>query len=88
MTAEVEVGAETAQALPTLFDAMAGVQCTGIMDDPEKLHAAIIARREWVLAEAKLLTQWAETVRAREAEATSQRKAARLFGLSRVRPKK
>lgn len=84
-----EVGTDTAQTVPTLVDAMVGVRCDD-MDDHEKLHAAIIARREWVLAEAKLLTQWAETVRAREAAATSQRKAAKLLGVSRgaVRPKK
>lgn len=85
MTAEV--GTETAQSLPTLVDAMVNVRCDD-MDDPEKLHAAIVARREWVLAEAKLLTQWADAVRTREAAATSQRKAAVKFGLSRVRPKK
>ncbi len=86
-----EVGTDTAHDLPTLIDAMMGVHVADILDDPALLHAAIIARRDWHEHASKLLTRWADSVRAREVERLgSQRKAAAGLGVSRgaVRPKK
>lgn len=86
MTAEV--GADA--ALPTAFEIMAEVDCGGILCDPVALHAAILARRDWHDHASKLLTQWAELVRARAVEQEgSQREAAAKLGVGRrtVRPR-
>ncbi|GIH07444.1 hypothetical protein Rhe02_55110 [Rhizocola hellebori] len=81
MTAEV--GTDTAHTMPTLVDAMVGVRCEDMADDA-KLHAAIIARRNYLREEARLLTGWARVVRQRRAADTSQRQAADELGVSRT----
>lgn len=84
---ETEVGTDTAQ--PTLHDVMMLVPADAY-SDPETLHAAVLAARDRLDQLSKLATQWAESIRAREVAATSQRKAAAKLGVSRgaVRPKK
>jgi hypothetical protein len=81
-----EVGTDTAQ--PKLFDVMTADLVA--IADPKQLHDAIIAKRNRLNAEAQLLTRWADSIRERQAAATSQRKAAAKLGVSRgaVRPKK
>lgn len=76
---ELPVGTEPAQ--PTFAD-VATAALIAITDDT-RLHEAILARREWLLAEAKLLTRWAKVVRERKAAATSQRAAAGDLKVSR-----
>jgi hypothetical protein len=82
----VEVGTETAQ--PHMFDVMTADLVS--ITDPKALHDAIIAKRNRLNQEAQLLTRWADSIRERQAAATSQRKAAAKLGVSRgaVRPKK
>jgi hypothetical protein len=73
----------------TMADVMAEVWRSDLTDAADR-HAAVLAYRDEQLHKAKLATLWAESIRVREAAATSQRKAAAKLGVSRgaVRPKK
>lgn len=66
---------------PSAGEIMAEV-ATDMLDNAA-LHKAILARRDWHDQASQILTRWAELVRAREVEATSQRKAAATLGVSR-----
>lgn len=83
-----QVGADS--ALPTMLEVMMEVPAGDIILNPAKLHAAIIARRNWHDHSSQLLTQWAEQIRLRMVEEMgSQRQAAETLGVGRrtVRPR-